>query len=449
MEDDRPSHGLDDDMDDKKKRPIKDEPSEILDRLSEQDVAIKLDVQWIIDAVQRYDYVSIPSTTKCKEVAAVMQILSIDEKTITIPSLGNSGYSRGWNVQSFEVVNHQDLPLDPKQLDIFIVDDPVCINLEALLSTLQPVRSSIRIWADQQLSDIEGCISLESPTFAKPLSALSDPSVPILALVDAMDEAGWVGTPKQVRHSALSGLIYDNRKLGTKRAYLQCALGSKTLFDKGQVDFKSQQSAAYYLAVMRDPGNIKPGLAAKDYQAVTKDKSLVLALPSPVAPKRRPLPAITDGMEHDFSNALPIRDCRLDHQYDHQGEASRASSASKSSSSTSSSSSSSSSSPSGAVMEHDMDVGIPDIICGMKVKHEMHKQSGDAGIRLSCPVHGHLCRKFKSLRKNVSKYGPLAAAYALGAWAQNPDSKPYGEHARWEPSHSDIKAFIQSGALGF
>ena len=95
-----------------------------------------------------------------------------------------------------------------------------------------------------------------------------------------------------------------------------------------------------------------------------------------------------------------------------------------------------------------MDVGIPDIICGMKVKHEMHKQSGDAGIRLSCPVHGHLCRKFKSLRKNVSKYGPLAAAYALGAWAQNPDSKPYGEHARWEPSHSDIKAFIQSGALG-
>ena len=88
IEDDRPGAGGmgDEDMDEpKKKKPrkiVEDDPSDLKDKLLKEENSVKLEIEWLIDSLGQYSYVSLPSTDSETADSHVWQILSIDEKLL-------------------------------------------------------------------------------------------------------------------------------------------------------------------------------------------------------------------------------------------------------------------------------------------------------------------------------------------------------------------------------
>ena len=61
----------------------------------------------------------------------------------------------------------------------------------------------------------------------------------------------------------------------------------------------------------------------------------------------------------------------------------------------------------------------PRQIEGRLVVLEEYEDKEDRGLRISCPVYGHKCRAYRSIFKDVDKYGRYAATFFLGAWLKN------------------------------
>ena len=86
IEDDRPGAGGmgDEDMDEpKKKKPrkiVEDDPSDLKDKLLKEENSVKLEIEWLIDSLGQYSYVSLPSTDSETAASHVWHSISIDEK---------------------------------------------------------------------------------------------------------------------------------------------------------------------------------------------------------------------------------------------------------------------------------------------------------------------------------------------------------------------------------
>ena len=181
-------------------------------------------------------------------------------------------------------------------------------------------------------------------------------------------------------------------------------------------------------------------IKAEDYVLAVKDSAAVtLSLPAPSRPTLRRAPLAIQGMDCDL---LPLPVGEKEAAQPSQPSGSNSSISSSASTSTSSSGSSSNSDSNG--MDEDFADDIPTHICGRLVKRGKHRDTGDEGLRISCPIHGSNCRKFRSLTKCVDEHGPLAPVYFLHCWAKNLVEKSMGEHAKWNPIHKDIKLDIES-----
>ena len=219
----------------------------------DEDEEIKMEMQWFMDCIEQYDYITMPSVVSGLLIDKMFQVLSIQEKVSVVPSLGSGSADICWTIQPLEMHGKEDVNTDTLQLDVFLVDVPQKLDVFAWFATDRPDRARIRIWGTQNISDIDNCISLEDSRPATPKTSLVDNAVPVLALLDALDNADWIGQQQLVNHTLKSGKLFDSRKPSKKRAYFQCVLASSSLFKNGQVSFKSNGSAAYYMAVFAAP----------------------------------------------------------------------------------------------------------------------------------------------------------------------------------------------------
>jgi hypothetical protein len=87
---------------------------------------------------------------------------------------------------------------------------------------------------------------------------------------------------------------------------------------------------------------------------------------------------------------------------------------------------------------------VPKYILARKTRIEVHRRSGDRGMRVTCPTHGHGCRKFRSLEKDRELFGPSAAVYFLTVWLKAAGDMPFATHKDYKPSFCEIKAHIQT-----
>jgi hypothetical protein len=225
-----------------------------------------------------------------------------------------------------------------------------------------------------------------------------------------------------------------------------CCLASSFLWDNGCKSFDSRQNGNYYQLLLKQPHDIEQGKSAKHYKIALENSgsTLVVKFPQPRAAKKvdkdidgddgttlvlaapDPLLALADASGSDASSG--------------SGSSSSNSSSSSSSSKSKSGSGSSSSNADSNSIEGD-GVVMPSTIDGNRLVRESH--GADTGFRVVCPTHGHLCRKFRSLKKQVELYGPLAPAYFLGTWARRGADMELKRHREYSPTRHEIARFIE------
>lgn len=328
-------------------------------------------------------------------------------------------------------------------------EEPRLIDLVAVAFNCGPEpRELVRQW-DRSRSDVAGCFALVSPMPLRWTKSLTCQDVPVLALHDKLHELGYYSTPNVVAHSRVSELVYDARNPSGQRAYLQCVLGNKRIFDAGVAGFKSGLSQAFYKLLFKSPKDadpamsaarcrelcaladgVDPGLAALDnFQPSSSsgrsaiadaprclgDDAPLLALLGVAAP-------VGSGIEGDDGSsgvtapvvvapALPIA------------------------------------TPALAVVEGD-GPRIPAKIMGQTVKYEKHLNSDgttrDEGLRVKCPnaLHGSHS-KFRSLRLGMGLNGPRACEFYLIAWVTKAFACTLEEH-RKGPSSADVQAIAET-----
>ena len=99
-------------------------------------------------------------------------------------------------------------------------------------------------------SDIEGCVSLVTPTRVRPRVESVSHAAPVLLLIDEFDAKGFARVDERVVHSPTSAKRYDGRQIWKRRAYLQCLLRRQQLFKAGAKAFPSGLPQAFYELLM-------------------------------------------------------------------------------------------------------------------------------------------------------------------------------------------------------
>ena len=117
-------------------------------------------------------------------------------------------------------------------LDCYISEGPRFMNFFDLFTTDLEKRAFFLSW-DSGVSDIEGCINMHSPKPIQCNLALGSPSVPVLCLLDELEQQDFVASSKLVVHTKSSGKFFDDRDAAAKRNYFQCVLAKKEIFSKG------------------------------------------------------------------------------------------------------------------------------------------------------------------------------------------------------------------------
>ena len=181
----------------------------------------------------------------------------------------------------------------PKELDVFIVEESETLDILQLTGIDLDVRRNIFVW-DWALSDLDGCLHLFNPSVLTPKLLLWSPSTPTLCLLDALDEAGFVGRYVGCTHELDSALVFDLRKPLRSKCYHHCVLARAEIL-KRHGHFHSGGEKSYYLALLGCKKPVALGLRAADYVHMLADhkenerdvRFADLEGP-PTAPKRRP-----------------------------------------------------------------------------------------------------------------------------------------------------------------
>ena len=152
-------------------------------------------------------------------------------------------------------------------MDTFLLHDPCHANILGACGGKLESRKDIVVWQARQ-SDLEGCTELHS---RQPLSDrtidLMSPSVLVLSLLDALRDGGFVGSENTVEHRA-GVLVYDSRRITSRRNYLQCVVHSERLAQKGVESFSSLGPAAFFAALLHSKGQVSSGLPARRYKHI-------------------------------------------------------------------------------------------------------------------------------------------------------------------------------------
>lgn len=307
-------------------------------------------------------------------------------------------------------------------------------------------RAGIRIW-DSVRSDVAGCEAWVNP---QPLVFQGDllrADCPALALVDRLRELDYVGRDLKQLHSKRSGLYYDTRNVSKRTPYLQCLLARDQLFAKGAPNFTSVESNAFFKLLLRSPSDVRSKMTA--LQCKSKLLQLGDSLPlAAEAPKRLPLRDVDgDSGDDDVTATRPKKCVRVAAPLADIG-APEVSGDDIPLEGIARSSSSSSDSNSASGVSGDGDTApdfsqFPAFIGGVRVRREQHATKKDWGLRVTCPVHGGKCKRFRSLGLDVEVYGVTAPIHYLSTWLAGGRGMDANAHRKRYPSRKAIRNHLE------
>jgi hypothetical protein len=400
--------------------------------------------EWLVDSISIYSYFTFFCSSEFDDTSSmrVFQLLSAPRAIITVHTFDTNDKAQRlqWNLLPLDVWRRDFVGDTLSKIEAFEVGDSTELDLTAMLEGDLEARNTFKSWTPA-VSELDGCINLHTPVPLCPRSPVHAKTAPLLGLWDALDSAGHIAVNRLVTHTSRSGLVYDNTML-RNRAYMKCVLLSSWLFEQGQSSFPSRQSVAYYTLVLKAPGKVPSGQSARDYAHALKtceqnDTLVVATLPPARSRKRKNADREVDG--HDEDGPMPRRDASVDGN----SVSGQSPSCDDSDSSSSSSSSSESNSSSGGVDGNSEDgEPFPASICGSAVRAEAHDDKRDAGLRITCPLHGAACRCFRALGRDNRTFGRMAPVYFLHAWALAANGLELVEHRRHKPNHAAIRKVI-------
>ena len=392
---------------------------------------------------------------------AVFQILGVETKMSLVPTyldIGRVPNIFKVTVQKLEYWQ-SFLPagIADATLDVFAIGEPFDIDLLRSCGQKDP-RMIIRSWTVCP-SDVSDCVGLRDGVHLVPVMQLRDSNVPVLCLVDSLLLHGFVGVDAVVIHEDSSARTYDQRKLPSKRCYLQCVLSLGDLLAAGITSFTSEAPQAFYALMLRKPSAAVAGLTAKAYKqrlAVLDGDPLALAAledavvaptvsvydgvvgvggPGTALPDDAPLLALLDASLHVVAAPpTPIEgDDGVPSTPPPVGDAADAAGGSEG--------------DDGAI-EGDAAADLPERIRGQKVKVERHwNVDGSlkgAGMRVQCLNPDHKHSRFRSLHLDVAVFGPRAAEFYLGAWLGQSFTSDRADHGRLGPSRAAIREYADT-----
>ena len=124
------------------------------------------------------------------------------------------------------------------EIDVFETCEPEFVDLADLVAGIADRFTFLR-W-DEERSDTDGCICLVKPAVVAPTTSLKNKDVPILALIDALQDAGWSMEERLVVHTPDSGeKVAGARCASGKRFYVQCLLALEKIWEMGTKRFVS------------------------------------------------------------------------------------------------------------------------------------------------------------------------------------------------------------------
>ena len=388
--------------------------------------------EWLLAAVKPGMYVSVHSGDDGG--LALYQILDQPVRVITVESFDYlKESSQYWTLQRFELWLGCPLGDEPSELEGFVVESPIREDLVTIIGGNYMCREKCRKW-ELALSDVYGW----QKAFTKParLSAdvhLSSAIVPVLSLLDQVLTDGFIGVGRRCEHRPEGLKVFNNRT--PSRYYLQCIVASNWLWAQGCKFFMSHGAKAYYQLLLRDPS--APVNDMSTAQCVERLKTLgssnteVEALA--VLPPAREVGVLAaeDAIDGDDGEAMLIEDGGGATAIEDEVPIDRPESRSPS-------------------VDGDDGEDLfkwPEYVCGVKLHHEDRvTPRGDwtEGLRVTCPIHGAVCRKFRSKHLRTMQDGRLAAVFYLGGWLKGSEGRTAAQHHKWNPSVADVHAFMLS-----
>ena len=389
----------------------------------------KLMREWLLQTLKPYTIITVPDPQEPSKRRA-LQILRMAQKSVK----GETAISRS---EGQAAVSLRRQPFEQwigggvvdDEIEVFVLEDPTRIDLMDLTGSNPDVRSTMMRW-QRKRSDVDGCHCLHSPVPLGPPMALGSAGIPVLCLLGALTDGGWVSLMEPVQHTAPWAKTFDARSPMRSRAYFQCLLVVEDLVRRGAKPFPSTAPQAFFRALRVSPAKADASQSAATLVELIAesagDAPTTAALEETVQPRTVKRLRLTRDDEfgggEDFhgnlesvatSSAAPVA----------PAAAASASSGSDSSSSDSSSSSGSDSAPGspGAALEDVEFGGYSDddeeeqaegmVIMGMPVTKKTRRGGQEEGLEVACrnPAHGPACVKYRSLSMFANELGPRAA----------------------------------------
>lgn len=417
--------------------------------------------QWFASFLQRYEYITLRVRADDGGLTfVVFQVLDLERKSLVVrPYVGNEEAAEldglyTVSVQPLEVWCPQPGAVEPGEtLEVFLFHEPKKIDVITLTGALTEGRRGIYAWK-AHLSDVEGCTHPHGKEILANRSVdLLGSSVPVLCLLDALRQKGFVGIDQVVCHTA-GCLEFDRRQVAGRRAYLQCVLHMEKVLARGVAEFRSVGPISYFLALLHGKRVVRPGLSALAYRKMLAedrgDELEVVACEGrakrrrtekgpPVAiVAREVVPPLQDESECESVVGGSARDGAPP-----QAQGGGADAASESDGSI----------VGGGQQQVDRLAAIhpggniPDTIMGGQVTFipgrstRTHTYCDRLGVKCINPAHGR-CSKTRSMGLLTSRFGARAAEVYLGTWLSKAHDVDAQAHGKYTPTTEEMASYM-------
>ena len=429
------------------------------------DDSVKLMRQYLRSCLPLNSYITLLKESNDGVELIAYQVLALDTRPVLVKTYDMEGSTEELlfdiGVQPLEIWRPPALSKDdppPPALEVFVLQDPCTVDVLRLLGGNIMERELWRIW-QKRSSDIDGCWCLHSPAKLATKEKLTSDTVPVLALLDELQTAGWSGQPCRTQHTVTAPKLFDHRNSFGKRWYFQCLLSLEDIIGRSVSEdgFHSCGPQAYYKLLLKSTSIVEPGLPAKEYQKMlaklTGDSLRAARLerranPAQGNPSKKAKVATAGRTTGDdcSSNGSIVGDgsprCKS-----HRDNSSSSSSAE----STSSSSSSSSFSLQAGTREETPGAALANLprgVLGAEIKYVRRRVLGTwtfaSRILVRCcnPEHAALgCEKSRSTRLMTDRFGEMAPVIFLGAWLSQAFTMSAEKHCKYKPTTADMCKF--------
>jgi hypothetical protein len=408
------------------------------------DDAVSLMRQWLLAALQVYQFLSLPARGEDDNIFIVfVQVLSLELNPIL---LDVSQRKLNEEMPQFEIavqtLERWAPPVEERVLraqeEVFVYSDPQMVDILRLTGTDPATRADFKAWSCKP-SDVDGCLSLHSASPLQVPMNLSNERIPVLCLIDELQEQGWIGVAQLVQHSPDGPKQFDSRRMKGKRWYYKVLLALHTLWPCGIDPFSSAQPQSFFQLLLLSKKEVPRGLQAKELRLLVQkcqgEAGALHTLDRLAAPPRHIAPAPApahhnNDIEGDEGAAAPRPEVRVAPDEHMAGDEPPKADPPP---------------PEIAGVDEEPEHFIPARIEGQDVRVIAGRHGGgwNYHVRLSiiCPHHDD-CSKSRSLQLDRDVFGRRAAALFLGAWARGGAGILRENHKA--PSRASVRAYADS-----